>query len=180
MELITLANKHKNKILQIAVILLSLIIANNIYKKKVSIEIEKLKQRNQMEEQKIEALDQLGALEKKLDPYKDLLAKKEAGSIINTINSIAKESGLKIISVRPAQEQKFYGCYSKSSFNLILTTPDFHAVGKFINRLENYQDVYLVESIDIKSRVVTGEQRGPSAQKELTVNLVVSHVVFIN
>jgi Tfp pilus assembly protein PilO len=178
MELMVLVNRHKDTIFKVVVILFALMVANSIYKKQVSA-IEKLKNQNEMETKKIEVLQNISLAEKKLNAYKSLLVKKEAGTIINTINNIAKESGVRIISVRPGQEQK-YQAYVKAPFHLVLSTPDYHALGKFINKIESNPDVYLVESVEIKSRILSGPTKDSELKKELDVSLIVSSVAFIN
>jgi len=178
MELISLVNKHKNKVFKYAIILFSLIVANNVYKKQVS-DVEKLKSKNQMEAKKIGVLDEISGLERELGSYKNLLAKKDTGTIINTINNIAKESGLKIVSIRPAQEQRYQG-YIKFPFYLMLSTSDYHALGRFISRIESHQDVYIVEAVDIKYSTPQGQAKESVAQRELIVDVAVSNVAFIN
>lgn len=169
MELIALANKNKNKLLNLAVIIIAFIIASNIYKQQTR-EIGALKSKSNTETKKNTVIENISKLEKSIGSYKNLLAKKDAGSIINTVSNIAKESGVKIVSVRPIAEQR-QADYIKFPLNLVLSVPNYHTLGNFISKIETYQDVYVVESIDIRFQ----EQA-----KELAVSLIISSIAFTN
>ena len=168
MELMAFADKNKNKILNLAVIMVAFIISGNIHKQQTK-QIESLKSNNNMETKKNTAIENIGKLEKSINVYKNLLVKKDASSVINTISNIAKESGVKIISVRPVSEKR-YPDYIKSPFSLMLSAADYHTLGRFISKIESYRDVYVVEAIEIRFQ----EQK-----KELTVNLTISSIAFI-
>jgi Tfp pilus assembly protein PilO len=168
MELIAFVDKNKNKILNLAVIMVAFIIASNIHKQQTK-EIESLKSKKNMETKKNTAIENISKLEKSINVYKNVLVKKDVSSVINTVSNIAKESGVKIISVRPVSEKK-YPDYIKFPFSLMLSAADYHTLGRFISKIESYQDVYLVEAMDIRSQ----EQK-----KELTVNLTISSIAFI-
>lgn len=167
MELIALVEKNKNKLLNLAVIIVAFIIASNIYKQQTK-EMESLKSKNNMETKKNTVIENISKLEKSIGAYKNLLVKKDASSFINTVSNIAKESGVKITSVKPLPERR-YPDYIKSPFSLELSAPNYHILGRFISKIENYQDVYIVESIEIRFR----EQA-----KELAVSLIISSIAF--
>lgn len=169
MDINELINKHKNKALNAVIILLILYCANYIFNKQNKV-LESLKKKNESEISKNNVLEGISILERKIDSYKDLLGKKDASYIMNTLSNIAKESGIKIISIRPSGEQVFPE-FVKLPFDLIVSSADYHALGKFISRIEDYQDVYMVENIDIS----------PDRQKkELSVNLTISSIAFKN
>ncbi len=167
MKSIAFVNKNKNKLFNLAVIIVAFMIASNIYKQQTK-EMESLKSKNNMETTKNAVIENIGGLEKSINAYKNLLVKKDASSVINTISNIAKESGVKIISIRPAPEQR-YPDYIKIPLNLVFSASDYHALSRFINEIESYQDVYVVEAAEIRSQ----EQA-----KELAVNLTVSSIAF--
>lgn len=167
METKELINKYKNSIFNIALILLALIIFSKIYKKQNET-IESLQKQTQEAIKKNEVLEDLSQMEKKIILYNNLLSKKDSGSAINTIGNIAKETNIKIISIRPLQEQR-YPEYIKIPFDLTVNAHNYHALGKFISRIENQQDVYLIDSMGISTDAQT---------KELTVNLKISTVVL--
>lgn len=169
MELIALANKNKNKLLNLAVIIIAFMIASNIYRQQTR-EIESLKSKSNTETKKNTVIENISNLEKSIGTYKNLLAKKDAGSVINTVSNIAKESGVKIVSVKPSAEQR-QADYIKFPLNLVLSVPNYHTLGRFISKIESYQDVYVVESIEIRFQ----EQA-----KELAVSLIISSIAFTN
>jgi Tfp pilus assembly protein PilO len=41
--------------------------------------------------------------------------------------------------------------YVKSPFVMTVSTPTYHALGKFISALENSKDVYIFDSVDIST-----------------------------
>lgn len=167
MELVGFASKNIKKIVNIAIIILALIISSNIYKQQAK-EIESLKIKNDLEAKKNAVIESIGKQEKTINAYRNLLIKKDAGSVINIISNIAKDSEVKIASIRPGQEQRFPD-YINMPFSLTLSAPNYHALGNFISRLESYKDVYMVEVIEIKSE---------SQSKELTISLTVSSIAF--
>jgi len=169
MDLTGLIDKHKNKILNIVVIILALIIAGNIYKKQLK-ETELLKREKDGEIKKNTLLNNITQLEKRINAYKNLLAKRDTGLVINTISNIAKESGVKITSLKPGYEQR-YPEYIKFGFDLMIATASYHTLGTFISAVESLRDVYMIDSLDI---------RYEGGTKGLAVNLKLSTVQFTN
>lgn len=167
MELTEPINKNKNRILNIALIILAFVIASNIYKKQTK-EIESLQAKIDLEIKKNGVLKNIGQLEKEINSYKNFLTKKDSNLIMNTIGNIAKEVGVKIVSIRPNLEQS-YPDYIKFPFDLVLSASNYHAIGKFISELESHPDVYVIETLGIRPEYQT---------KELTVNLKLSTVQF--
>jgi len=165
MKLIELTNKYKNRISGIVVIIIALIVTSKVYNVQV-LDMQSQKARNDAQIKKNQVLESISKLEKRINAYKNLLAKKDATVILNTMSNLAKESGVKIASFQPRKEEQ-HPAYVKSTFNLILYAPDYHILGKFISKIENFQDVYLVESIDITSQ-----------GKELTVSFQLSSILL--
>jgi len=170
MELTDLTTKHKNKIINSTIIILALIISSNIYKKQ-NHEMELLKKKQDIEIKKNEIIKNISQFTIRIKSYKNLLTKKDISSIITNISEMAKQSGIKIVSIRPESEQEFPN-YIKFPFILALSAADYNAIGKFIGKVESYQDVYIVEALNIRpSEVLT---------MELTVNLKLSSVAFVD
>jgi Tfp pilus assembly protein PilO len=167
MDLAGALSKYKNVFVNIAVVLVSLFIAFNFIYKKQQAEMAVLQEKKQTEEKKNVVLDNISLLEKKIDAYTVLLAKKDASAVISSINEMAKASGVKIVSIRPGQEQQASD-YMKSSFDLSLQVDSYHTLGKFISRLESYRDVYVVDSVEIR----------PDQGKGLSINLKVSSIAY--
>lgn len=162
-------NKHKNKIFNLTVIILALVFASNIYKKQAR-DIEALKGARDVEIKKNKTLDSISQLQKKINAYKNLFTKKDASLVINTTGNIAKELGIRIVSIRPGSEQR-YPDYIKLPFDLAISASGYHALGSFISRLESSQYVYVIEVVDIRFESQTGE---------LTVNLKLNNIVSTN
>lgn len=161
-------DKYKNQIFNIAVIILAAFIAFNfIYKKQLQ-EIGVSKRRQVAEEEKNRVLEDISQLEIKINTYRNLLTKKDTSAIIEVITNMAKEAEVKIVSIKPGREQE-YPDYIKSAFELLIEVTNYHALGKFISKLENYQDPYIVDGLDIISST---EVEG------LRINLKINNIVF--
>lgn len=171
-----LAAKYKAKIINAAVIILALVIAGNIYKSQAK-GLELLRERNQTEAKKNTVLQDISRLEKRLTSYKGFFAKKEAGAIINTLSNLAKESGIKILSIRPGREER-YRDYAKLPFELSVNSPDYNAIGKFVSRIENHQDVYLVENLGIRPGNIDNTEKQDTKKQGLEADLTLSTVIF--
>ena len=166
MALNNFTKKNRSKLMNIAVILFALVIANNIYKRQNK-EIAALRSDKEDQLKKNEVLEDISKLEKRIKPYRELLAKKDSNLSISAIGNIAKESGVKIYSIRPESQQR-YPDYIKSPFNLVVSASNYHALGEFISSLEGSTEVYVIDSIDIR----------PEQNSELTVNLNISSIIF--
>ena len=167
MDFTVITNKHKNKLINVTIIVLALIISSNIYRKQTQV-MNSLEKTKEVEVKKSSVIENIKQIEHKMRSYKNLLIKQDSGLIINIMGGIAKQSGVKIISVRPDAEQKYLN-YVKSPFSVVLSAANYHAIGKFISKLESYPDVYMVETLDIKSEIQT---------RELAVNLRLSSIAF--
>ena len=169
MEIINLVEKNKNRLFNIAVIILAIIIAANIYKQQ-SKDMEALKNKSNAEIKKNKVLEDISKLERKINAYKNLLAVRDPNLTINSIGNIAKESGVNIMAIKPEPQQR-YQDYIKTPFNLLVNVPSYHVLGDFIAKLESNQNVYMVDYLDIKSETQKGV---------LTIDLRVSSVAFID
>ena len=97
--------EDKNRILSIALILLTLVITTYIYRTQ-SKYTNQLNVKKDTELKKNELFNQLSRTEKNLQYYKTLFNKKDSSSVINTITNLAKDSNIKIISIKPNREEK--------------------------------------------------------------------------
>lgn len=167
MEATEFINEYKKIIVNGGIIILSIIIAINIYNKQVK-NIESLEKRKDEESRRAKVLENISSLEKKASNYKRLLSKRDASEVINTITELSRATDINIISIRPLQPQSFTE-YEKLPFELIILVPNYHALGKFVNEIENLNDVYLVEAISFDSKP-------KSKDKNLTVNLQIASI----
>lgn len=143
-----LIDTYKNSVLNIGVIVLSLVIAGNIYKKELLVTAA-LQEKRDIENKKNMVLNDISFLEKKISAYKNTYYKKEPSMIITTVGGIAKDKDVKILSVRPEGEKEFE-TYTKYFFSLSLVAKDYHVLGNFLSAVESYSDVYMVEKINIR------------------------------
>ncbi|MCM8781144.1 MAG: type 4a pilus biogenesis protein PilO [Candidatus Omnitrophica bacterium] len=140
--------KYKNKILNIGVILFALFLANNIYKNQTR-NIAFLTEKKTAEIQKKDILDKISQYEKRVDAYKRFINTKDVNLTMNNLIALIDDPAIKIISIKPNREQGV-GIYIKYPFDLVIETNSYHALAKFINKVENHPDVYIIESADIK------------------------------
>jgi len=147
MEAADFISQYKNKLLNIAVIIIALIIANNIYKAQGRGILE-LRQEKETEIKKNETLSDISRLEERLKDYKPLIDRKDVGGVLNNINSLAREASVKVDSIKPEKEvaSRFF---TKYPFALIVKADSYHNLGKFIASLENHPDVYSLETTSI-------------------------------
>ncbi len=149
MKLTDFAHIQKNVILNIAILALALLISRGIYKSQNQ-EINKLISQKTSEVQKNEALRSLSKTEKLYNAYKSLLKKSEGSFPIDSIGEMARETGIKLVSIEPSGDQDF-SVYARRSFSISINANNYHALGEFIAKLENSDDIYIVDSLNIKT-----------------------------
>ena len=172
MALAELIDKYRNKAINIAIIIVFLIIAVNVYKGSLN-KAESLRAKISEEEKKSGELEKINQLEKKIVGYRKLLTRKEASLIMGNINDIAKGVGVEVLSVRPLQKELPGADYIKDLFEVRLNAPGYDSLARFINGIESSGNVYTVDSIVIDS------QHG-TEKKGLTVNVKISSVSAAN
>ncbi len=163
-------SRYKNIIFNLGVIILVLIFAGNVYKRQVK-DIEVIKTTRDSEARKNEVLGNIRQKEKKINSFKNAINKKDVSLIMNPLSSIARDSSVKIISIGP-QGEKDYPVYLKYSFALVVTANNYHNIGKFISKLENSGDIYIVESINIV------ESEGQSKEEKCKAKLRLSTILI--
>lgn len=152
MDISVLINKHKNKILNIGIILLILLFANILYKQQDK-KVRLLQEKRDLAAKKGEVLKGISQLEEKIKAYNELLAGKEVSQSINALSGFASQTGIKINSIKPFP-QKEMDYYVRIPFDLSLTAPDYHALAEFISMVESAEDVYVVKEVK------TGSSKG--------------------
>jgi len=159
--------KNKNMVLNIVILVIACFIAFNFIYKGQESSFKNLMAQKEAEQNKNAVLESIGKIEKRIADYKVLLPARDPSETMNTINSLARDAGLKITSFKPpVTEEKEQG-YIKIVFEIAIGAPNYHALGRFVSSLENNQDVFIVESVDIASQ---------EPGKELTANLRVSSI----
>jgi Tfp pilus assembly protein PilO len=170
-DLNTILTKYRNTAFNIALVVVALIVARAIYSNQYK-KVVDLRRNISLESQKNELFGELNTVEKKLAAYRQVYTRKEASSIINDITQAARDSGVRIISIRPGEEQKQLG-YSELSIDLNLGASDYHSLAKFISSLENSAYLYLVKSFSVRPQVMTPEI-AKSKQDRLLVQTTIS------
>lgn len=168
MEKIEAFLRNKNKMLNTAIILVSLFIALQIFKT-MNNRKDILIGQKENELKKNKTIEDITSFEKTMGTYKKALVKLELGPIMDTMSSLAKGSSVNIVSIKPGNEE-IHADYGKFSFSITAIAPDYHALGDFISRLENYSDIYFVDEVNISSQI-SGSAEGGSAGLSVILNL---------
>lgn len=163
----------KDKIINIIIVIIAFIIVIYIYRFQ-SKNIHSLKTEKDMEIRKNEVLDNIRQSEKIINSYQNLFSKRDTSLLLSTISNIANESGVAIISMKPAAEEQF-PLYIKYSFNLVISVNNYHAIGTFISNLESHPDVYFVDQVSFKP-VERSEKSDQPAR--LIVDLTLSTILL--
>jgi len=162
----------KDRIIIVAIIMITLFVANNIFKAGVS-NIKSLKEKINAEIKKDTLINDIGKTEAIILTYKEEVNKKDISSVINTLGSIANKSGVKIIAVKPSRTEDF-PVFSKHYFDLRCESDSYHSIGKFISNLESHRDVYFINTLSIKRAPISESKDQQSKfNVELTLNTVI-------
>ena len=175
MEKMELFEKYKNKILNFGIVILALFIALQIYEKGDQ-QINSLIRQKDDAIKKNKVMEEIAGLEKRMEAYKKVFVKKDISSVMNTISGIAKNSSVKIISIKPSNEEA-YANYTKSSFLINVSAPNYHFLGDFISRIESCKDVYLVGEVSISSP--DSDQETEEDKADLNVSLQISTISYL-
>ncbi|MGD0337062.1 MAG: type 4a pilus biogenesis protein PilO [Candidatus Omnitrophota bacterium] len=139
--------EHKNKIVNIAVIILALFIAFKIHAKQVKV-VNTYKGNMAIEKKKNVLLGEIDKLIVDLSAYGKVLPSNTPEALMNTLSGIAQETGVKIFSIKPGDTQ-VTGDYLKTPIYLTISCPNYNVLGKFISGLENSAELFQVESISV-------------------------------
>ncbi len=149
-KLINLLSKYKNALLNVAIIALALVISKNIYQNQAK-EISTLMQLKESAQKKNAALEDISQLQKKFAVFRASINNKDIAIVMGKISDIAKEYGIKILSVRPLPD-KDCGTYTAYAFDLNITSASYHNLGKFISKLESSPDIYYITNLNMARR----------------------------
>lgn len=175
MEKNALFEKNKNKVLNFGLIILALFIAFQIYKA-ADQQVNSLIQQKGDELKKNKAAEEIAGFEKKIEVYKKIFFKEDVSSVVDTISNIAKNSSIKIVSIKPGNDEA-YPDYIKSVFLITVSAPSYHSLGNFISQIESYKDIYMVDEVSIASAEIN--QPFESKNTNLNVNLKISTIAYL-
>lgn len=170
-----LIERNASKIVNFGIIILALVIALQFYKS-TSNQVNSLIQQQNDELEKNKVAKEIATLETKAEAYKKVFVKKDLASIMNIVSGIAKETAIKILSVKPYAEESLDN-YFNSSFLITLNAPSYHALGDFISKIENQKDVYLVTNISINAIASNPEAAGDNV--DLGVSLQINTISYL-
>jgi hypothetical protein len=171
----SLIERNKNKIVNFGVIILALVIALQFYRSADG-QRNSLIQQQDKEIEKNKVTEDIALLEKKAEVYRKVFVKKDLASIMDTISSIAKDTSVRISSVKPLTAEALDN-YFNSSFLITLNAPSYHALGVFISKIENHKDIYLVNDISINSTI--SNQGAEGADVDLAVSLKINTISYL-
>ena len=114
-------------------------------------------------------------MEKRITSYKQTFNRKDLGAVIGAMTDISRDTRVKVISVKPGSEQQFPD-YTKTSFLIVVRVADYHALGQFISKVENYKDLFLVEDVNIATASIQSDKK---AEKDLDINLKISTITCL-
>jgi Tfp pilus assembly protein PilO len=147
MDIEGLIKKVKENIFTLIVVCICASMAWKTYQRQQG-EIEALRQTDQLERKKNDVLQEISGLEKNYQKLKERVNNKEITTVIGTLSTIAKESDVKVQYIKPTGEQKA-SVYARYPFELCVSAPSYHQIGKFVSKLENAPEYYSVEKLDI-------------------------------
>lgn len=173
--------RGRKKVFSIGIIVSTLILTLIISRAQTK-KIESLHVNKDTELKKNDVLSEISRSEKTINLYKKLFSKKDASSVTNAVSNIARDSNLIVISINQDKEESEL-LYTKYSFTLVIGADSYHAIGKFIDKIENQAEAYFVDAISIRSQE---ESRTPDTElsgaskpaNKLIVNVTLSIIVF--
>ena len=168
-------SKNKNKIVNAGVILLAICVALYLYSMQNQ-QLASLEESKNEEMRKSEVIESLSRVENRINSYKKTFTGKDLGSVIDAMTDIAKDTKVKVISVKPGSEQRQTD-YIKNSFLIVVRAADYHALGNFISKIENYKDLFLVEDVNILT--VTGGPQDKNPERDLDISLKISTITCL-
>jgi len=171
MESGNLSIKYKNQVINIILIVIALFVCYRLYVGQQQF-LNSLKEEKENETRKNAELLNIGNSEKKLAAYKKFINQKDLSSVMDTINSLAVASGVRIASVRPADE-KVGPVVSEYVINYTVLAGSYHALGSFMGQLESHPFVFKVNRLDLKSN-----QGAPETTDLITADLEISTVLI--
>lgn len=166
--------KHKNKFLNTGIIILAIFFASHIYSKQNQ-ELDSLIQKKEQEIKRNSVLESISRFEKRVDAYKQFFTAKGLGEVVNDMTNIARDTRVQLLSVKPGAKEE-HPEYLKTSFLISVKAADYHAIGVFISKIENYKDLYLVEVVNINSSDL--DASGSDEEQQLNVSLRISTVSY--
>lgn len=160
----------KSKILNLGIIILTLFIASNIYKSQAG-NIASLNERKNTLLKKNAVLTDINQSEQKFNSYKGIINTKEISSVLKTLSNLAQDLKINIISLKPLTEET-RSAYVKYPFKLAVEAADYHSIARFIAKLENSADIYIIDNISLSKRQAQDKTGKLNAEIRLSTILI--------
>jgi Tfp pilus assembly protein PilO len=157
--------KVRENFLSILIVGICVMIAFKTFTRKQG-EMDALKQADDLEHKKNAVLLEISELEKNFQSQKAKINNKEINKIFYLLSTMAKSADVKIINIKPASEQAL-PVYTRYPYELSIAVSSYHALGRFVSKLESAPEVYFIEKMDI---TMNGGQ--------IVVNMLVSTVLI--
>jgi len=173
----TLLTRYRNIVVNVGVLFVAFLIMRSIYGYQNN-KINDLRRTRDIEIRKNELLKKIDESEKRIEAYQRAFGKKEVSEVVNAITQIARDSKVRIISIRPGGEKK-QDHFSELMVDVNVHAADYHSVGEFVSRLENSAYAYTVNYLYIKSQNIQEEERkGRTEEDRLRVETSISTIIF--
>jgi Tfp pilus assembly protein PilO len=167
--------KYQSQVFNLAVVILALIIAFKIYENNAA-EVVLLNQSKDTQIEKNIALGEISKVNQEINAVKKFINQKEQDSVINTVGDIAQKTGVEILSINPAAEEK-NSYYTKFFFDLVLSADSYHKIGKFISLLESSQDIFNIQAVSLDQQSDDSKRNNERELKKISVILKLSKVL---
>ncbi len=150
MDPMELIGRYKNNAANIVFIIICLIVAGRIH----SAQNQKnaaINERIKTESSRNTVLADISRTEKQLGGIKKLVNKKDMNTIVPSLQMIARDNSITVVSLKP-QPEKTFADYVKYTYDISITGT-YHTIGKFVSKIESSPDVYFVEGMNFRSSV---------------------------
>lgn len=169
MSMVNIIENVKSKLLTVIVILVTLVIIYNFYKNQNE-QIDSLKEMQSIEIKKLTVLKNIQATQQELEAYKRLLTKVLEDSIISSLSDFAKSVDVQVESFKP-ESKKVNNDYVEFPFILTVKAKSYHNLAKFVSKIENYAQVFVITNADIDSV--------DNRKTDITARISLSNIVFL-
>jgi Tfp pilus assembly protein PilO len=155
MDFMELIGKYKNNTANIVIIIISLIVAGRIHGMQAA-NTAILNEQIKSESSRNTVLADISRTEKQLSGIKKLVNKKDMNSVVSNLQTIARDSSVTIVSLKP-QAEKTVADHIRYPYDLTVSGT-YHKIGKFVSKLESSPDIYMVESMNFRAPAETKDK----------------------
>lgn len=145
-------NKYKNVLSNVALILIALFVGFKVHNGEEA-KYAVLSKVKEDELRKNDALKAISDTQMNVKAYQSAINKKDMSNIVGSIGKIARDSSVRITSIRPDNEVDLR-LYTKFNYELSCATSGFHNIGKFLEALENAPELFSIENMSISPKQV--------------------------